>query len=318
MATAPGEIVSRRHDDWCDLLRDQFVNLDIAVEEDSPAFGGTVHSSHLGHLQVSTVRSVNQDISRTPRLLRHDRRHYFQVGLVQRGEAFVAQDGHEAVLRPGDFVIYETERPFRWSLRSGRRSPEWDLAVFTWPRHTIDLHARDTASLTGRPLRGDQGMTGVLSRMLADLLRTRPSVGESGAIRLADEIGRLVTTVAGDACGADAEDGRHADLLRRIDTYLDEHLPDPDLSTDTVAQAHFMSARQLQRLFAHRGHRVSDVIRRRRLERCRRDLANPRESGATLAEICFRWGFTHPAVFSRAFREAYGMSPSTYRAKSRS
>ncbi|MEV1078053.1 helix-turn-helix domain-containing protein [Streptomyces sp. NPDC050211] len=316
-AARSNETNTSRREVWRDLLRDHFVSLDVDVERDRGTFGGAVSSGFLGHLRVSGVRSVDQDVVRTQELLRRDGGRYFQVCLVRRGEARATQDGHEATLRPGDFVIYETERPFHWALRSDAASPYWDLAVFTWPRDTIRLSESESASLTCRTLDGGSGITGVLSRMLTDVLVAKPTVSEAGALRIADEIGDLVTTVATEAHGIGEGTDRHASLLRQIDAYIEEHLGDPDLSPEGVAQAHYVSTRQLQRMFARRGQTVSQVIRRRRLERCRRDLLTRRGGDATLTEICVRWGFTDLAVFSRAFREAYGTSPTAYRTRAR-
>ncbi|WP_405730515.1 helix-turn-helix domain-containing protein [Streptomyces sp. NBC_01537] len=316
-AAGSNEENTSRREVWRDLLRDHFVSLDVDVERDCGMFDGAVRSDFLGHLRVSGVRSVDQDIIRTKELLRRDRDRYLQVCLVRRGEARAAQDGHDATLRPGDFVIYETERPFHWWLRSGVSSPYWDCAVFTWPRDTIQLSDSESASLTCRALDGGSGITGVLSRMLTDLLVAKPTVSEGGAVRIADEIGDLVATIATEAHGPGAGIDRHAGLLRRIDTYIEEHLGDPELSPERVAQAHFVSTRQLQRMFARRGQTVSQVIRRQRLERCRRDLLTRRGGEAKLTEICVRWGFTDLAVFSRAFREVYGTSPTAYRAHAR-
>jgi AraC-like DNA-binding protein len=316
-ATGPNQANTRRKEVWRDLLRDHFVSLDVDVERDGGMFDGAVRSDFLGHLRVSGVRSVDQDIFRTQELLRRDGDRYLQVCLVRRGAARAAQDGHEATLRPGDFVVYETERPFQWWVRSDTGSPYWDLAVFTWPRDTIRLSDSESAMLTCRILDGGSGITGVLSRMLTDLLVERPTVSERGAIRIADEIGDLVATVATEVYGLGAGTGRHASLLRQVDAYIAEHLGDPDLCPEGVAQAHFVSTRQLQRMFAGRGQTVSEVIRRQRLERCRRDLLTHRGGQATLAEICVRWGFTDLAVFSRAFRKVYGTSPTAYRARAR-
>ncbi|WP_368856961.1 helix-turn-helix domain-containing protein [Microbispora triticiradicis] len=54
-------------------------------------------------------------------------------------------------------------------------------------------------------------------------------------------------------------------------------------------------------------------IRRRRLEQCHRDLADPRQRSRRIQAIATRWGFTDAATFSRAFRAAYGMSPRDHR-----
>jgi AraC family transcriptional regulator, positive regulator of tynA and feaB len=90
------------------------------------------------------------------------------------------------------------------------------------------------------------------------------------------------------------------------------HLADPGLGPDAVARAHFVSTRQLHRLFAQQGTTVRQRIRNHRLERCRREIADPRSTTSTTG-ISQRWGFSDLATFSRAFRTAYGSTPSAYR-----
>jgi transcriptional regulator GlxA family with amidase domain len=58
---------------------------------------------------------------------------------------------------------------------------------------------------------------------------------------------------------------------------------------------------------------VAGWIRSRRLERCRRDLADPSLAAHPVAAIATRWGFASAADFSRAFRTAHGVPPAEYR-----
>jgi AraC-like DNA-binding protein len=71
----------------------------------------------------------------------------------------------------------------------------------------------------------------------------------------------------------------------------------------------------LHRLFRQRngGRTVAAWIREQRLERARRDLADPDQRATAVHAIAARWGFRHAADFSRAFRRAYGMPPRDYR-----
>ena len=297
-----------RLDVWRDLIREHFVALDIHAERDD-AFTGAVRTAGLGHLKVASVRSGTQGCSRTPGLARRDAETYLQVGLLTRGAARVAQDGREGVLRPGDFAVYETDRPFHWGLRG-----EWELLVLTWPRTTIALDAGASQLLTARPLRGDSGLGAIVGRMLCDLVSAPPELSAAGGVRLADEIAELVTTVAGEQVRPLSPARSGDDLLRRVEVYLVEHLADPDLGPAAVAAAHFISTRHLHRLFAHRGSTVAREIQRLRLERCRRELLDPRAANRSITEVSRQWGFTDLATFSRAFRGAYGISPSAWRA----
>ncbi|KAB2337046.1 helix-turn-helix transcriptional regulator, partial [Actinomadura rudentiformis] len=66
-------------------------------------------------------------------------------------------------------------------------------------------------------------------------------------------------------------------------------------------------------MFHAEGHTVAGWIRERRLEQCRRNLADPRLAARSIHAIAARWGFTSPAHFSQAFRTAYGLSPRQFR-----
>jgi AraC-like DNA-binding protein len=293
-----------RLDVWRDLIREHFVALDIDADS-RDEFAGAVRSTQLGHLKVASVSSTTGRYRRTPGLARRDADRYLQVGLLARGEAMLSQDGRLAELRPGDFAVYETERPFLWGLRG-----DWQLFVFTWPRTAIALEPGESRRLTARALVGDVGLSAIVGRLLRDLVASPPSLSPCGGIRLADEVGQLVTTVASEFAGPRPPSNASRDQMARIGAYIAEHLADPDLGPTDIARAHFMSTRQLHRLFAAHSDTVTRYVRRRRLERCRQDLATTR---TPIAEVGRRWGFTDPTIFSRAFRGKYHTTPSDYR-----
>ena len=73
------------------------------------------------------------------------------------------------------------------------------------------------------------------------------------------------------------------------------------------------SLRSLHRLFEGTGTSVAALIRTGRLERCFRELADPRLRHLTVRQVAACCGFRDPAHFSRAFRAAYGLSPAEHR-----
>ncbi|MER6004985.1 helix-turn-helix transcriptional regulator [Nonomuraea angiospora] len=92
-------------------------------------------------------------------------------------------------------------------------------------------------------------------------------------------------------------------------------LGDPHLNPDAIA-AHHISLRYLHKLFQQEGHTVAGWIRERRLEQCRRDLANPQLATRLINAIAARWGFTNAGHFSQASRNAYGLPPRQFREQS--
>jgi AraC-like DNA-binding protein len=298
---------------WRDLLGEHFVELDVHAE-DLGHLAGTVESRTVGGLQLSRVRSVDQQVRRTAGLARTDARHYLQIGLVEDGQAHLQQDGRECWLEPGDFVLYETARPFCWELRAARTATDWSLLVFTWSSDLLALPAGSSQQLTARRLDGRAGITGVLGRMMRDLVASRDVAG--AGVEVARELGRLVTSVAAAsweyAQPTPAGPGQRA-LLHAVREHIELHLGDPELDPGRIAAAHFISVRQLHRIFADQDETVARYIRRRRLERCREELLLAGSREVSLTAIAHRSGFPDPGVFGRAFRVAYGISPSQYR-----
>ncbi|MER8161262.1 helix-turn-helix domain-containing protein [Streptomyces sp. NPDC094472] len=90
----------------------------------------------------------------------------------------------------------------------------------------------------------------------------------------------------------------------RIHAFIHRHLGDPRLGPDLIAAAHHIPSRSLHRLFQSQG---TAFIRHHRLERARRDLADPRRVTRPTHATAARRGFDRPADFTRAFRTTYGL-----------
>jgi len=108
-------------------------------------------------------------------------------------------------------------------------------------------------------------------------------------------------------------DARERTTLLRVHAFVDQHLGDADLTPARIASAHHMSLRHLHRLFQAQDNTVAAWVRTRRLERCRRDLADPGLLAVPVSAVAARWGLPDAAHFSRLFRAAYGVSPAEYR-----
>jgi AraC family transcriptional regulator len=99
--------------------------------------------------------------------------------------------------------------------------------------------------------------------------------------------------------------------INRVMDYIDGHLGDP-LPLDRLAEVASFSKFHFHRIFyAHCGETPGQYIQRLRVGRAARVLISDRD--ATVTEIAYDSGFTDVAAFSRAFRNAYGTSPSAYR-----
>ena len=102
----------------------------------------------------------------------------------------------------------------------------------------------------------------------------------------------------------------YEDRLTRVTTHIYDHLDD-DLDMDTLASIAALSPYHWHRVYsAVRGESVTATVRRLRLQRAGADLA---QSQRPLVEIATRAGYGGVPAFTRAFSDAYGMPPVSYR-----
>lgn len=101
-------------------------------------------------------------------------------------------------------------------------------------------------------------------------------------------------------------------FIQRVQETLDAQLSNEQFSVEDLAAAVGMSRSQLHRkLTALIDQPPVEFIRNFRLRRAKEML----EAGAgNVTEVCYEVGFGSPAYFSKAFKEAFGVSPSEARA----
>lgn len=170
--------------------------------------------------------------------------------------------------------------------------------------------------LLGGRLCGRAGLGALLSELTqlttqdTHLGRSRTAVHLSTAI--VDLLAALILRELDETAAVSPESAGRA-LLLRSQNFIETRLGDPEMDPDMVAAAHHVSTRSLHRAFNDHGLTVSGWIRTRRLDRCRRDLADPTLAAEPVHVIAARWGLRNQAHFSRIFRAVYGTSPLDYR-----
>ncbi|QKZ17608.1 helix-turn-helix domain-containing protein [Streptomyces chartreusis] len=185
--------------------------------------------------------------------------------------------------------------------------------MYTWPRASIPLPDSGSQQLTATAVRADSTLGRLLSPVLSSVLDPGCEVSATGASRLADEIAELAITAALEEVEPDDPDAQARQLYTAVLHHINTHIDDPGLSPQQIAATFYISTRTLHRIFARFYTTVATAIRTRRLESCRQALLSPSNAHHSLTEVAARYGFPNPAVFSRTFTSAYGVTPSHYR-----
>jgi AraC-like DNA-binding protein len=235
------------------------------------------------------------------------------VVFAQRGELRVTQVGREAVLGTRDFALCDSSRPLSVRIAGHERATVVRAHV---PRAMLPLSTRQIDRLLVTRLSGQEGTGALFARFLSGVTADRDSYRPADVARLSAVALDLLAAALAHHVDTPAEvpdESGQRSLLLSVETFVREHLHDPNLSTRAVAAAHHISVSYLHRLFRTRDTTVTTLIRHQRLEGVRRDLTDPRLRDVPVHQIAVRWGFRGHAAFTRTFRAAYDIVPSDYR-----
>ncbi|MFJ6614977.1 AraC family transcriptional regulator [Streptomyces sp. NPDC091289] len=252
---------------------------------------------------------------RTPRLIRQSDPGLLHMTLVRPGSGtvLVEHGGPHSAVGPYDLYVLDVSRPCDVGTDD---EPIVGVGV-DFPRSLLPLPMSTSLDdVLGRRLSGRHGFGALFSQFVTHLVDQSDSYGPADGPRLH----RILLDLAAGllASGLDRDtalspETRTRNLVLTIRSFIGGNLHDPGLTPAAVAAAHHISTRHLHRLFRQEDTTVAALIRDRRLERARRDLADPALAHTPLHTIAARCGFGAPAHFSRVFRAAHGMSPSDYR-----
>ncbi|WP_204017298.1 AraC-like ligand-binding domain-containing protein [Sphaerimonospora thailandensis] len=278
-------------------------------------FQATAYALDFGAIRVCSQTYSPLHVHRSRKLIWRFDPEMYCLSLTVSGRRGIAQSGREAACGPGDFMFYETSSPFQgWADTDGDNPPQ--CVIVQIPKTLLPLSADGLGRLVAVRLPGGHGLTELVSRHLGELVRQATTYTEADVNRLTTITLDLVAALCAnqlEAASSLPPESRRRVLQAQIHRFVLERLGDPELSPATIATAHKISPRYLYQLFEEQSLPIASWIRQLRLERCRRDLANPHLGSVPVRAIAARWGFIDSAHFSRAFRTVYELSPSEYR-----
>lgn len=300
--------IASSFDHWKHLVAESFVPL-AAETADVEGFRGQLRSRVLDRMSIVEVTATSHEVHRTPALIARAHERYFKLNLQLEGTGLLIQDTREAVLRPGDLAIYDTNRPYTLAFEDTTR-----ILVVMFPCDALALPTDYVGQLAAVRMAGDGGLSGIVGQFIRQLSGNLDVLNGPSGSRLAANALDLVSTMLHAEMDISPDRMKPQALLAvAVREYIDANLSDPLLSPASIAAAHFISTRHLHNVFHESGTTVASWIRTQRLEGARRDLRDPLHAGLPVGAVAARWGFLDAAHFSRTFRDAFGVPPSDWR-----
>ncbi|MGI6786451.1 MAG: helix-turn-helix domain-containing protein [Gleimia sp.] len=265
----------------------------------------------LGHAQVGDIHLFDMTtpphrVERGATSILDTDPHTYKLSLQIEGRTILSQFDRECILEPGNMAIYHSRVPYTLDYPDAQRS-----LVMQFPSEHVQFPPSAIQHITARTISRDDRLGTFAIPLFEQLAANFEALeGPHAGALLHSAIDILVAVLAEELA---SEEEQKTALVRKAIEYIDSHLSDPDLGPASIANALYVSVRHLHSQFAVTGQSVGSYIKTARMERIRRDLANPLKTGDSVREIGERYGVTSPAHLSRIFKAAYGETPREYR-----
>lgn len=296
---------------WGEWMHTLFSGLKSDLYGDA-VFDGHLYTSRAGDVIMTKLEANRHRVLRTPDLARKDHADHLKIVAPWQGSAAVEQHGRQAWVRPGGWAIYDTTGSYE--VANPERS---EHLIVMLPKAQLSERGLRLDQLMARHVGGGRGISRVALDTMRSTFQELPGMSEDTARGAGEMIMELVRLSLLDLAGRGTSTTQHEAFKDRIRAYVGQHLRDPGLSIERIAQALNCSKRHLHNAFSDEDDTLAHHILRRRLQACMRDLKHPGAAHRTITEIAFSWGFNNGAHFSRVFREHTGLSPSDFRAAAR-
>jgi AraC-like DNA-binding protein len=259
----------------------------------------------LDQIHLARVAGSAHVVERTAELIRRTPADAIAAYVSLRGDATFEHRGGTRMLRPGQVLIFDADRPFLRGFAHGLEE-----LVVKVPRPAF-------AEITG--------LTSLRSPVIVDFAHAADPYAKAMAV-LVNRAVRVQGPVPADertllelvaVLAAGHETNPSIAYLAAARSFIDAHLRDPRLRAARVAAAIGISERHLSRLFAADGTSIPRYVLARRLQLAHATLTDAAGAELAVAEVAARCGFTSAAYFSQVFHERFGERASEVQRRAR-
>jgi len=222
------------------------------------------------------------------------------------GERSIEQGGQTQVCGAGHAAIYMTSFPYRAVTTPHENRIE--MAALYVPRKFVQR--KIGRSLREAVLTPSPDAHAFASDSLR-LFATHPWTLEPGDfLRMAHIVGDMFLEIYCNLGGAHSLSGPVRSVTRaRLKEIIDTNLCDPELSISKISALSGLSSNYIHKLFGEIGETPWSYIKGQRLNNALEILRSPGHEDTSITDIAFSLGFSDSSYFSRAFKQAFGLTP---------
>ena len=289
----------------------QPVSLELLPNQKPENFHGRLRLAHLGDLRISFLHATEHCLRNKPPVISGKPRKEYVLVMPLTGSIVVRQGRTDLPLTRNQSLLINISYP----VETLYMSPASCLQIMIPAarlRHIQKLlpdstpHTIDCQNGLGMILRNQSlGMISGLSDVTC----------EKACHTLGEQLVSLLTITMQHAQPEKSKASQEQKRLTTILTAIDQQLEDPDISTNSVANAACISRAYLFKLLKRHQTSFRQEVLNRRLGRAKDLLRDPSLAEVPVSDIAWRLGFNSHSHFSRTFQKETGVSPSDFRWK---
>ena len=276
----------------------------ISPEAPSERFSARLSVRNSGLLRFAMCESTSYEIIRTRRDVARSPADQYTIYLQLRGQTTIHQCDESVTFYRNDIVLSDCRQPYRAMLSNdGRR------AVAVLPRAMVNSRAPWLRHCPVRMLPSNSRFLDLARNHMMRLVSD--DLSESDTNLLTENLCNLLAL----ASATDISPNRLQPELQitAMLAFCRQHMYDPGLSPQLVAEHFGISVRTLHLRFATLGQTFGRWLLDTRLDACGNALRDPHQRDRGIAGIAYGCGFYNSSHFTRSFRARFGMSPTEWR-----
>jgi AraC-like DNA-binding protein len=305
LSVTPGS--AREFDLWRSGMSPLFA-MDTPDAEARTSFGAQLTSYQFADVAIVSGRSSAANFQRTARHVARSGIDNIALVVYAEGGCALGLEGRAAEVHAGDVCFLDLSRPI------SIKAPDYESLTLMLPRMALQQHIADLDGLHGQILKRTSPLNAMLVEHLRTLFEAAPLLDATDGRAAANGTAALIAAFAGSSAhGRDTiAQSKSMTSLNAVRHFIEANLDRLDLGPVFICRQFGISRAKLYRVFEPMDG-VSHYILQRRLTLAHQLIANPSNAHHRIGAIAARCGFANVSVFSRAFRDAYDMSPTELR-----
>jgi AraC-like DNA-binding protein len=283
----------------------------VTVSGGAPgALFATMSVAQIGPFKVETVTwGADSELvaRRTHRLIRACDPECYRLFVPANAGPQMEQAGNQVSFRARDVALYDLSRPWQATHRPTREPMR--VIMLTFPRALVPISRATIEPVIGRLMPRAVPGRGLVAQFLVEVSETPANV--DAEVLLECVVG-LIRRRIGQQEGVSPRTRRLLQMMR-IRSIIGRHLGDPALDPEGIAKAANISPRYLHAIFQDAELSPMQLVKRIRLEECRRGLQDPALATTPIKDIIAAHGYVRSDQFARDFKQLYGVSASEVR-----